>query len=251
MATDGTTSTATESLAHQLRTKRSELMVTELESVALRLFHEEGVNGVTVDDIAAAAQISARTFYRYFATKEDVLQVQIDRRAAAVRTALAARPPEGAPLHSVRVALTEAVGSEDPARTRVWTEVVAHNPEVIQSVLGGILLKTQQAIAEFFAARLGTTSDALGPTVLSAATLGVVQAAQTQWYVNGGDLATRISESIGVLEEGIGSDPSTWHRNPRGPATERSSTRSATKRGTRRKPVRGGGRNTRPRGTAS
>jgi AcrR family transcriptional regulator len=212
MATDGTTGPVTGSLAQKLRTKRSQMMVTELESVALRLFRERDFRDVTVDDIASEAHISARTFYRYFATKEDVLQVQIDRRAAAVRTALATRPWEEAPLHSVRVALTEAVASEEAARTRLWTEVVAANPELVQSVLGGILVKTQRAIAEFLASRLESSSDALVPTVLAAATLGVVQAAQTQWFVHGGDLVTRISDGIAVLEQGIGSDPSTWQR---------------------------------------
>ncbi len=38
----------------------------------------------------------------------------------------------------------------------------------------------------------------------------MIQAAQTQWYVQGGDLATIMSESLGVLERGIGSDPKTW-----------------------------------------
>jgi AcrR family transcriptional regulator len=229
MATDVTTGTAAASLAVQLRTRRSQMMVTELESVALRLFRERRVNGVTVEDIASEAHISARTFYRYFATKEDVLQVQIDRRADAVRTALAARPLVEAPLHSVRVALTEAVGSEDLTRTRLWTEVVATNPEVVKSVLGGILVKTQQAIAEFFASRLDTSSDALVPTVLAAATLGVVQAAHTQWYVNGGDLVTRISDGIGVLEQGIGSDPSRWHQHKR--TTKRSNKRKTKPEG--------------------
>jgi hypothetical protein len=81
---------------------------------------------------------------------------------------------------------------------------------VVQSVLGGILVKTQRAIADFFASRFESSSDALVPTVLAAATLGVVQAAQTQWFVHGGDLVTRISEGIAVLEQGIGSDPGTW-----------------------------------------
>lgn len=39
---------------------------------------------------------------------------------------------------------------------------------------------------------------------------GVIQAAQTQWYFNGGDLATTISKCLEVLERGIGTDPTTW-----------------------------------------
>ena len=79
---------AAESLALQLRMKRSELMVQELEAVALRLFDLRGFKDVTVDEIVAEAHISARTFYRYFPNKEDVLQVHIDRRSRNLRAAL-------------------------------------------------------------------------------------------------------------------------------------------------------------------
>ena len=69
----------TQSLAVQLRVKRSEMMASELEAVALRLFEERGFGEVTVEDIALEAHISVRTFYRYFPGKEDVLQLQIDQ----------------------------------------------------------------------------------------------------------------------------------------------------------------------------
>ena len=65
-------------------------------------------------------------------------------------------------------------------------------------------------IAEFLGARLGVPSDALVPTMLAAAVGGVIQAAQTQWYFQGGDLATAISDGLAVLENGIGTDPRTW-----------------------------------------
>ena len=103
---------ATSSLARQLSRERSEMMTTQLEAVALRLFEERGFD-VTVDEIATEAGISARTFYRYFPAKEDVLQVRIDRRSEAVRAALASRPVNEPPLQSLRAALSEVVSTED------------------------------------------------------------------------------------------------------------------------------------------
>ena len=82
----------TEPLAERLREKRSEMMLSELEGVALRLFDERGFNDVTVQEIADETQISVRTFYRYCPTKEDVLQLRIDQRSEALRAALSARP---------------------------------------------------------------------------------------------------------------------------------------------------------------
>ena len=200
---------ATQSLARQLRVKRSEMMAAELEAVALRLFEQRGFD-VTVEEIASEAQISVRTFYRYFPAKDDVLQLRIDRRSKGLRAALSARPGDEPPLHSVRVALEEVVSAEDAELVRRWIAVIATTPSVLKGVLGGIQLKSHRVIAEFLGSRLGLPSDALIPTMLAAAVGGVIQAAQTQWYLQGGDLASAISDGLEVLERGIGADPGTW-----------------------------------------
>jgi len=201
---------ATDSLVLQMRAKRSEMMASELEAVALRLFEERGFAEVTVEDIASEAHISARTFYRYFPTKEDVLQLQIDRRSDALRTALAARPVDEVPLHSLRVALEQVATAEDKALLRRWITVIQATPSVVKGVLGGIQLKSQSAIAEFFGTRFGLPEDDVVPTMLAAAAGGVIQAAQTRWFFQGGDLPTALSDALDVLERGVGTDPKTW-----------------------------------------
>ena len=193
---------APESLALQLRMKRSELMIQELEAVALRLFDQRGFKDVTVDEIVAEAHISARTFYRYFPNKEDVLQVQIDRRSRNLRAALSARPASEEPLESLRIALAEQIATENPEIVRRWIAIIIASPSVLNSVLGGIQLKIQRVIAEFLGDRLGLPGDALVPTMMAAASGGVIQAAHVDWYVNGGDLAAKVSEGFKVLEQG-------------------------------------------------
>lgn len=205
---------ATQSLARQLRVKRSEMMVLEVEAVALRLFEQRGFE-ITVEEIASEAQISVRTFYRYFPSKDDVLQVRIDQRSEGLRAALSVRPADEPPLHSLRVALAEVVASEDMELLRRWTAVIAATPNVLRGVVGGIQLKSHRIIAEFFGARFGLPSDALVPVMLAAAVGGVIQAAQTQWFFKGGDLATGISDGLEVLEGGIGADPNAWSRRGR------------------------------------
>ena len=194
---------STRTLADQLRAKRSELMVSELEATALRLFETRGFGDVTVEDIAAEAQISVRTFYRYFPTKEAVFQLRIDRRAAALEEHLAARPDHESPWQSLRLALEQGVAEEDPDLLRRWVTVIATTPAVVKGVLGGIQLKSQRVMARFFGSRLGRPTDDLVPTMLAAAAGGVIQAAHIHWYLNGGDLATHLSEAMEVLEHGL------------------------------------------------
>jgi AcrR family transcriptional regulator len=195
-----------ESIAAALKGTRSELMTSELEAIALRLFEERGYADVTVEEIAAAAQISVRTFYRYFPSKDRLLQVRVDRRSAAVREALAARPADEALMPSLRVALSEATGAEDPEMVRRWITVVASSPDLIRGALGGIQLKVQGVIAEFIASRTSMSDEAFASTILAGAVGGAVQAALRHWFVTGGDLSATIAESLEVLER-LGTDP--------------------------------------------
>lgn len=191
-------------LAVQVRAQRSQLMTTEIEAVALELFAERGFDAVTVEEIAAAARISVRTFYRYFTAKEAVFQVQLDRRTQALADALAERPADEAPLHSLRIALESVFAEADPELLRRWITVISTTPHLVQSVVGGIQLKTQPLMAGFLAERLGTSADSFPPIVLAAAVGGVIQAAQTRWFLQGGDLVALLHEGMQVLEDGLG-----------------------------------------------
>src|SRR4051794_15137721 len=99
------------------------MMSSELESIALRLFAERGFDEVPVDLIAAEARISVRTFYRYFPSKEDVFQHQIARRSEGLQAALAARPFDEPPLHSLRVAYAQQIAGEDAELLQRWIAV--------------------------------------------------------------------------------------------------------------------------------
>jgi AcrR family transcriptional regulator len=199
-----------QSLSRRLRAKRLEMVVKEIEEVALRLFDQRGFANVTVEDIALEAHISVRTFYRYVASKEDVLQLRIVGRSEGLGEELAARPKSETPLRSLRLVFEDEFSAVDPIVLRRWIAVIADNPNLMKGVVGAIQLNIQPVIAEFFGSRLGLPSDALVPTMLAAAALGVIQAAHTQWFINGGDFATTMSESLAVLERAISTDPKTW-----------------------------------------
>jgi AcrR family transcriptional regulator len=195
------------SLSAQLRGTRSELMILQMEAIALRLFDERGFANVTVDELAAAAQTSVRTFYRYFPSKEDILQVRVDQRAETLRRALAGRSSDEPPLRSLRLALTATFAEEDADLVRQWISVIASSAQLVRGVLGGVQVKVQGVIADFLAVRLRTEPEALAPIVLAAAAGGVVQASMYRWFANGGDLADTIDEGLAAFEE---FSSSTW-----------------------------------------
>jgi mycofactocin system transcriptional regulator len=122
----------------------------ELELVALQLFAERGFDNTTVDDIAEAAGIGRRTFFRYFASKNDVVWGDWDAALAFFRTELDAIPddiplmaglrdavkafnqlPAGAePQHRVRMAMvlpTPALQAHSTLRYAGWRAVVAEH----------------------------------------------------------------------------------------------------------------------------
>lgn len=67
-------------------------------STAIRLFAERGLDETTVDDIAAAADVSSRTFFRYFTSKESAAFPDHADRVADLRRRLASRHPSSAPF---------------------------------------------------------------------------------------------------------------------------------------------------------
>ena len=75
---------------------------------ALELFTERGYEETTVDDIAEAADVSQRTFFRYFASKEDAAFFVARLAESHFVRAVLARPPEEAPLDALRRALAES-----------------------------------------------------------------------------------------------------------------------------------------------
>ncbi|MDQ1395802.1 MAG: TetR/AcrR family transcriptional regulator, regulator of mycofactocin system [Acidimicrobiaceae bacterium] len=120
----------------------------QLERVALRLFHERGFEGTTVDDIAEAAGVSRRTFFRYFASKNDVVWGDFDSLLSGMDDWLAGAPrgavvlgtlaeavvrfnsvaPEALPAHRERMALilhVPALQAHSTLRYADWRQVVA------------------------------------------------------------------------------------------------------------------------------
>ena len=88
-----------------LRERKKAMTRQALEEEALRLFAEQGFEQTTVDEIVAACDVSRRTFFRYFSSKEDVLFREETDHGEATFDLIAARPADEPPLQSLRVVI--------------------------------------------------------------------------------------------------------------------------------------------------
>src|SRR5574337_1236534 len=86
-----------------LRERKKAKTRAAIQGHALRLFREQGYEATTVEQIAAAAEVSPSTFFRYFSTKEDV--VLYDDLDPLLIAAFAAQPAELSPIQAMRGAL--------------------------------------------------------------------------------------------------------------------------------------------------
>lgn len=98
-----------------LRERKKAATRETLHEVALRLFGERGYQATTVAEIATAANVSERTFFRYFRSKEDVALQDATRYLPRFEAAIRARPPDEPPLHALLGAfLALAASSASP-----------------------------------------------------------------------------------------------------------------------------------------
>ncbi|MBW4040700.1 MAG: mycofactocin system transcriptional regulator [Acidobacteria bacterium] len=159
--------------------------VAELSHIGLELFIRNGFDATTVDDIAEAAGIGRRTFFRYFASKNDLPWGDFDGLIAAMHAHLMAVPRDVA----IRAAIRDAV-----LRFNEFPNVEAsyHRQRMtllltVPTLVGHSTLRFaawRQAVAEFAASRLGMDPDALLPKTIAYTYLAVSIAAYERWLLD-------------------------------------------------------------------
>ena len=154
----------------------------ELSHIALTLFFERGFDRTTIDDIAEVAGIGRRTFFRYFASKNDLPWGDFDRLLDAMRAHLHAIDPELPLIEVLRRAIVEFNRYPDDElpyhRNRMW--LLLNVPSLTaHSTLR--YAAWRQVIAEYVAERRGESPSALTPQTIAWACLGLCLGAYEQW----------------------------------------------------------------------
>ncbi len=198
-----------------LRERKKARTRAAIRQHALRLFREKGYQQTTVEQIAAAAEVSPSTFFRYFPTKEDVvLQDDMDTR---MMEAFARQPPELSPIAAVRAAMREAWDSFTPAE---WEQIreggrLSMNVPEIRARAMNEFARTINVVAGALAARTGRRADDLRVRVLAGAVIGVMMSVFLPEHLAAGpgpeaghdmigpESVARIDEALALLEDGL------------------------------------------------
>ncbi|GJG86762.1 TetR family transcriptional regulator [Gemmatimonadetes bacterium T265] len=191
-----------------MRARKRDRVREQLTEAAFTLFLRDGYDATTVDAIAAAAEVSRRTFFRYFGTKEDVLLAWVELRDGALRAALAERPRGEPPLATVRAALAPLVAYYEaaPERWRAIMRLSAAHP-----VLGGRRREKQarweRTLAEGVAAALGVGADALRAQLAARVGLAAFETAVEAWMRDDppGALSRLVDDAFALLARDFGS----------------------------------------------
>jgi mycofactocin system transcriptional regulator len=178
----------------------------ELERVALRLFATAGFAATTVDDIAAAAGISRRTFFRYYDSKNDVMWGDFDALLADMAGWLAGVDDEVPLVAAVTEAVVRfnALPPEAVASHRERMDQILHVP-ALQAHSTLRYAAWRRVVAEFAARRLGEPVDAFGPQLAGHLALAAAVAAYETWLGDdGNDLSALLREAFAVLPDESG-----------------------------------------------
>ncbi|MFI6171828.1 TetR family transcriptional regulator [Nocardia sp. NPDC051052] len=182
-----------------LRERKKERTRRTIREEAFRLFRTQGYTETTIEQIAAAAEVSPSTFFRYFPSKEQL--VLADDLDPLLIEAIRAQPPDIAPLTAFRNAI-EVVFNQLPAAAMAFEQerqaLVYHVPE-LRSAIGLEMERNIEMVAAVMAERVGGTADDFEIRVFAGALTGAGLAIARITPMN----LDNISRMLDLMEAGL------------------------------------------------
>jgi AcrR family transcriptional regulator len=179
----------------------------EIERAGLELLRDRGVHHVTVEQVAAAAGISTRTFFRYFRNVQDLLTAVPMREVDRTVREVMARPPDEGVVDAFRAVFEErdrrTVDVEDADLKQetlaIWSEIVRREPDTVAAQSHALAVMANR-YEEVVSARLHSQAREEADTagLLAAALAGVIWFVFLRWVEEGrvGSLASRLEAAF-------------------------------------------------------
>ncbi|MFG6503344.1 TetR/AcrR family transcriptional regulator [Microbacterium sp. P05] len=176
----------------------------EIAAVAMGLFLDQGFEQTTIDQIAAAAGISRRSFFRYFGTKEDIVLGDLAQQGLLVQEALEAVPLSVGPWEAIRSALgaVDALAVEEGVTLRI-ARMMYETPSLRARSIEKHL-HWQALLVPNIRRRLGVDDAVPDPTAdaIVASAIACLDVAGETWLREGGraDLADLYDHTVAGLK---------------------------------------------------
>ncbi|MGH2545692.1 MAG: TetR family transcriptional regulator [Actinomycetota bacterium] len=190
-----------------LRERKKLRTRAQLTDAALRLFTERGFDETTIEAIVGEVEVSPRTFFRYFDSKEDVVIGFFDDMGLELRAMLAARPEEEPPFTAARNALGSLIELYTADVERVLAaKRLAQDTPAIRARLLDKHARWENGMSEELAERLGVDPDRdPRPRLIAAVALAAFSTAITRWVASGGreNLPVLVDQSLEAVAGGL------------------------------------------------
>lgn len=170
-----------------------------LMAAARTMFAERGYDGTTVRDIADAANVTERTFFRYFASKEDLVFGEVLDLLPVFARAVVAQPSQVPPLSAIRDALL-GLGIARPALGLLFSgPPILRNARQAGVARGGVLLSFESGLADAVEERLAAAGGSrFQAEVVARAAIGALRSCLVAYHLAGGPAAEPL-ETLGAL----------------------------------------------------
>lgn len=186
--------------------RRRQLVRDEIGQIAISLFAERGFDAVTVADISEAANISERTFFRYFLTKDEVVIDYETKLLARLTDLMASRPEEEGPVTALRKAYlaTSFVLPEDRPRIVELGRILANAP-ALRATANGHRLTPNESLLKAVSSRMNLPATDFRPRTVIAVMSAAAGAEWSAWLEEGGEgnPSERIGEALALVEAGL------------------------------------------------
>lgn len=166
-----------------LRSRKRRETRARISSAALALFLEKGFEATTVDEIAAAADVSKRSFFDYFPSKEEVIAAWQDEFGQALADAVAARPAGEKMTRTVEEALIAAIVAHITPRSMAIAQLIRDTP-ALRAREQVKYVRLEQRLCEALVARC-RKEDRLKARLLAMAAIGGMRVAGEVWNESG------------------------------------------------------------------
>ncbi|GAA3879070.1 TetR/AcrR family transcriptional regulator [Streptomyces sedi] len=184
-----------------LRERKKAATRQAVHEAALRLTVEHGIENVTVEAIADAADISRRTFSNYFSSKEDALLFDEERRTRTLVETLRQRPPEESAWQALLAAAHSLSPRAGTPEERAWaarSKLAMRHPSLLARQMS-MHVALERDLVDAITGRPGT--DHIRPEVYAGAFLTSLRIATRRWVEREGsedlmELLTEIEREI-------------------------------------------------------